>query len=137
MRITVDNGCFPTGRHYPGIAHLLRIVAAGLADEFTSDMTLASLPLVCVDTETTGRDPMNDRVVEVACVLWKDGQIVGSNSWLINRGCPIPKGAFEVHGIGDEQVRDAPPFEQIVPELLETLRGCVPVAYNAEFDRMM
>jgi DNA polymerase-3 subunit epsilon len=32
MRTSADLGCFPTGRHYPGIAHLLRIVAAGLAD---------------------------------------------------------------------------------------------------------
>jgi len=30
-------GCFPTGRHYPGIAHLLRIVVAGLAEEFAGD----------------------------------------------------------------------------------------------------
>jgi DNA polymerase-3 subunit epsilon len=137
MRVVVDNGCFPTGRHYPGIAHLLRIVAAGLADEFTSDHLVHALPLVCIDTETTGTDPANDRVVEVACVVWKDGQIAASKSWLVNPGRPIPKEAFDIHGIGDEQVASAPSFPEIVSELCEMLRGHVPVAYNAEFDRKM
>jgi len=128
-------GCFPTGRHYPGIAHLLRIVAAGLADECQGDCALHDLPLVAIDTETTGRDPINDRVVEVGCVVWQRGEVVTRHHWLVNPGCPIPQEAFEVHGIGDDDVRDKPPFSQVARELLEILRGSVPLAYNAEFDR--
>jgi len=136
MRATSDwLGCFPTGRHYPGIAHLLRVVAAGLAEEFKAECGLDDLTLVAIDTETTGRDPEVDRMVEVACVLWRGGQIVEKRSWLVNPGRPIPKEASDVHGISDDAVKDAPPFSAIADEVLALIRGAVPLAYNAEFDR--
>jgi DNA polymerase III subunit epsilon len=135
MRVLVDLGCFPTGRHYPGIAHLLRVAALGLAEGFLGDHSVADLPIVAIDTETTGTDHSTDRVVEVACVRWENGEITLRKSWLVNPGRPIPKEASDVHGILDEHVADAPPFAQIVPELLEALAGAIPLAYNAEFDR--
>lgn len=135
MRIVVDLGCFPTGRHYPGIAHLLRVAAMGLAEGFLGEHGVADLPLVAIDTETTGRDPTSDRVVEVACVRYERGQVTVRKSWLVNPGRPIPQEAFEVHGISDDHVKDAPSFGEILPELLEALSGAIPLAYNAEFDR--
>jgi DNA polymerase-3 subunit epsilon len=128
-------GCFPTGRHYPGIAHLLRIVASGMAEEFSSDHAVQGLRLVAIDTETTGRDPALDRVVEIACVTWEAGQVVRRRTWLVNPERPIPKEAFEVHGISDDDVKDKPTFREIADELLKELEGAVPVAYNAEYDR--
>lgn len=135
MRVVVDLGCFPTGRHYPGIAHLLRVAALGLAEGFLGDHIVAELPIVAIDTETTGRDPASDRVVEVACVRWERGQITLRKSWLINPERPIPKEASDVHGISDDHVKDAPVFAAILPELLEAMAGAIPLAYNAEFDR--
>ena len=135
MRIVVDLGCFPTGRHYPGIAHLLRVAALGLAEGFLGDHVIVDLPVVAIDTETTGRDPSSDRIVEVACVRWERGEITLRKSWLVNPGRPIPKEAFDVHGISDDDVKDAPSFGAILPELLEALAGAIPLAYNAEFDR--
>ena len=136
MRSGADGrGCFPTGRHYPGIAHLLKIVASGLADECAGECAMSDVPLVAIDTETTGRDPEQDRIVEIACVVWRDGVEIARHGWLVNPGRPIPKEAFDVHGIGDDAVRDKPAFADIVSELMEVMTGCVPVAYNAEFDK--
>lgn len=128
-------GCFPTGRHYPGIAHLIRVAAIGVAEEWAADISMNELPLVCIDTETTGRDPAVDRVIEVGCVFFERGGVTRRKSWLINPDCAIPAEATAVHGIKDDDVRDAPRFEAIASELLEELRGAVPVAYNAQFDR--
>lgn len=128
-------GCFPTGKHYPGIAHLLRAVAVGVADELGAETPFHDLPLVAIDTETTGRDPATDRVVEIACVVWRNGQIAERRSWLVNPGIPIPQQAIDVHGIKDDDVRDKPPFSAVAMEVLSILEGAVPVAYNAEFDR--
>jgi len=136
MRGFADGGgCFPTGQPYPGLAGLIRVHVAGLVTEHDADTPLAELPIVSIDTETTGRDADDDRIVELACVFWKDGKIVGERSWLVNPQRPIPREAFDVHGIGDDQVRDQPDFAAVAPSILEALGDCVPLAYNAEFDR--
>ena len=128
-------GCFPTGRHYPGIAHLLRVVAAGLVEELAGELAFEGLPLVAIDTETTGRDAEVDRIVEIACVRAVGDRIEPAQSWLVNPGRPIPKEASDVHGIDDAAVKDAPPFAAVALEVLDALAGAVPVAYNAEYDR--
>ena len=128
-------GCFPTGRHYPGIAHLLRVVVAGLAEEFAGETYLDDVSIVAIDTETTGRDPEVDRAVEIACVIYRGGEVVSRRSWLVNPGRPIPKESSDIHGIDDDAVRDAPPFGAIAAELIETLAEGIPLAYNAEYDR--
>lgn len=128
-------GCFPTGKHYPGIAHLLKIAASGVADEFDSQTPLAELPMVSIDTETTGRDPATARIVEIACIVALQGTITERHDWLVNPGCPIPDEAREVHGISDDDVKDKPPFAAIIGELTAAVKDRLPVAYNAEFDQ--
>jgi DNA polymerase-3 subunit epsilon len=136
MRSNLEGGgCFPTGRHYPGIAHLLRVTAQGLAEEFDSQSKVSDLRIVSIDTETTGRDPSTDRIVEVACVLWEGGQVVEKHDWLVHPGCPIPEDAAQVHGIRDDDVKDKPKFAEIAAQVMAQLKGRVPLAYNAEFDR--
>lgn len=135
MKAALDLGCFPTGRHYPGIAHLLRIVAAGLAEEFPTTTSVEALEIVSIDTETTGRDAAADRIVEVAAVIWQNGAVVDRHSWLIHPGCPIPAEVTAVHGIDDAAVKDCPSFAEIAKELTAVLVGRVPLAYNAEFDQ--
>ena len=127
--------CFPTGRHYPGIAHLLRVVAAGLADECAAESLVEDLPIVAIDTETTGRDSSVDRIVEIACVIWQRGEVIARHSWLVDPGRPIPQEAFDVHGIGDDDVRGKPTFAAVAGEVLAVLGNSVPLAYNAEYDR--
>jgi DNA polymerase-3 subunit epsilon len=128
-------GCFPTGRHYPGIAHLLRAVARGLLDDTAADARWSELSIALVDVETTGKDASVDRVVEVGIAIARGGTLVESKNWLINPGVAIPKEASDVHKITDEIVRDAPRFEEIALEIAAMLGGCVPAAYNASFDR--
>ena len=132
---TDGGGCFPTGRHYPGIAHLMRVVTVGLDPAFEPSHGVLDLPLVCIDTETTGRDTEQDRVVELGCVFFREGAISERLSWLLNPGRPIPQESIDVHGIRDQDVEAAPPFGEVAPAILGALAGAVPVAYNAEFDR--
>lgn len=137
MRFSFEgNGCFPTGRHYPGIAHLMRVVAAGLAEEFDAQTPIRDLPLASIDTETTGRDFENDRIVEFACVVFHSGELVAKHSWLIHPEREIPADAIAVHGITNEAVQGHPPFRDLANDIVSCLKGTVPLAYNAEFDQM-
>jgi DNA polymerase-3 subunit epsilon len=135
MKPPIDPGCFPTGLHYPGIAHLLRVAAIGLCEEFSVDDEIRRLPVVAIDTETTGRDPATDRIVEVAAVVWDGTDVVHRSNWLVDPGRPIPQEATDVHGLTDADVAGKPSFAEILPALIEVLAGRVPLAYNAHFDR--
>jgi DNA polymerase-3 subunit epsilon len=131
-------GCFPTGRHYPGIADRLRravLAVTGLSRSFAPDTRWASANLAVIDFETTGLAAESDRIVEIGIACFSAGQLSKLKHWLINPGIPIPEGARNVHGIGDAEVADAPRFEQLAVELVEVLKDHLPVAYNASFDR--
>jgi len=128
-------GCFPTGRHYPGIAHLLKVAIRGLAEGFAQDMAWEEMDVALLDVETTGRDASVDRVVEVGIVVGRRGDVVARYNWLIHPGMPIPPEVIAIHGITDEMVKDKPRFEEVATEIGNALRGCVPAAYNALFDR--
>jgi DNA polymerase-3 subunit epsilon len=91
------------------------------------------------DTETTGVDVDNDRVVTAALVR-RDAAGTRVRTWLIDPGVPIPPAATAIHSISTEQARahgaaPAVALEQIAAELASALADGVPVvAYNAAFD---
>ena len=131
-------GCFPTGRHYPGIAD--RIADAiqnveGLCHEFEPGSSWEDIPLVVVDFETTGRDSQTDRVIEVGLVTFEKGTVSSRESLLVNPGIAVPEESRAVHGITDEELAGAPDFASVMPRVLDLLQGKLPVAYNASFDR--
>jgi DNA polymerase-3 subunit epsilon len=135
VRLADPCGCFPTGRHYPGIAHLLKVRAVGVAVEHDASAEWAGLPIAMLDTETTGRDGNVDRIVEIGVVIAVRGEVTTRWSRLVNPGRPIPAETTAVHGITDADVKDAPAFADVAAELLEVLAGAIPAAYNASFDR--
>jgi DNA polymerase III subunit epsilon len=131
-------GCFPTGRHYPGISDFLAQAFSrveGLWEGFPAHQPWAALPLAVIDFETTGFDAELDRVVEIGVVCFQNGEVTRRVSWLVQPGMLIPEQAINVHGITDAMVADAPRFEQVAEELRQALVGHLPVAYNALFDR--
>ncbi len=87
-----------------------------------------------IDVETTGFSPAADRVVEMACVVVRAGQIVEAWSSLVNPGCAIPRRATAVHGITDADVWWAPTFELSQARLYSLCAGATVVAHNARFD---
>jgi DNA polymerase-3 subunit epsilon len=135
MRLADPCGCFPTGRHYPGIAHLLKVRAVGVAAEHDASAPWVEIPIAMIDTETTGRDANADRIVEIGVVIGVAGAVTTRWSRLVNPGRPIPPETTAVHGIKDADVADAPTFAAIARELLDVLGVAVPAAYNASFDR--
>ena len=130
--------CFPTGRHYPGIAHLLAGTVRGvqgLADEFDAAVPWRSLPLAVVDFETTGLDPSHDHILEVGVTLFDRGELASRHQWLVRPPIAVSEESQAVHGISNADLADAPAFAEVAPELFEVLRGRLPAAYNAGFDQ--
>lgn len=100
-----------------------------------AEKTLAEVPLVVLDTETTGLRPeLGHRVVEVAAVRLENWQKIAEISQLIQPGRPVDADASAVHGIYDKDLQDAPPFTQVWPQVLALCEGALLVAHNAAFD---
>jgi DNA polymerase-3 subunit epsilon len=96
-----------------------------------------AVPLIVVDTETTGTQPGRDRTVQVGLVRFEGGVAVASSCALINPCMPIPATATAIHGITDEMVGGAITLAEYfaLPRTIDLLRDAQPAAYNAQFDR--
>lgn len=92
-------------------------------------------PIAFFDLETTGVDAAKDRIVEIAVIkLMPDGSRV---SWVkrINPEIPIPAETSAIHGIYDEDVKDAPTFKMVAHELKQFLQNSDLGGYNSnKFD---
>lgn len=91
------------------------------------------------DTETTGPNPLQDRIVTAALIARGGGLPDRKMSWLINPGIPIPAEATEVHGIDDAKAATgatpADALDDIADHLAKALTYGMPVvAYNLSFD---
>lgn len=89
--------------------------------------------LFAVDTETTGIERGQDRIVELGAYWEGDGGVrLGT---LIDPGIPIPAEASKVHGITDEAVAGKPRLVDIAERFLSRVsQATVLVAYNWPFD---
>jgi DNA polymerase-3 subunit epsilon/ATP-dependent DNA helicase DinG len=90
--------------------------------------------LVAIDLETTGLDPSQDAILEIAAVRFRDGQIIESYSTLIDPQRPIPQTVALLTGITDDDVQGKPRVTQAIPHLQAFVGDAPIVAHNISFD---
>lgn len=89
---------------------------------------------VCVDCESTGLDPKEDRVIEVAIKRFTFEKELMSYETLINPARQIPQESTAIHHITQEMVKDAPKVQEVMPRVLEMLSGAIIVGHGISFD---
>ncbi len=90
---------------------------------------------IIFDVETTGLSPLDgDRILEIAAVRLKKGEIVDRFTSLVNPARPLSAGAQEINGITEDMVRDAPLACEVLPKMIDFTGGACMVAHNASFD---
>lgn len=92
---------------------------------------------IVLDTETTGFEPDDgDRIVEIGAVELINHMPTGRTyHQYINPQRTMPQGAFEVHGLGDDFLRDKPVFAAIAQDFLDFIGNEAKlVIHNAAFD---
>lgn len=99
-----------------------------------------TLPRAAFDLETTGRDPLDARIVTASIVVVNGkSEILHTKEWLVNPGVPIPVEASEIHGIYTAQAQaegmDAAAAVAEISAYLSDLFQTMPVmAFNAAYD---
>lgn len=91
---------------------------------------------IVLDTETTGFEPdQGDRIVEIGAVELYNHMPTGKTyHQYINPERAMPNEAFEVHGLGDNFLRDKPVFARIARDFVEFIGDAKLVIHNASFD---
>ncbi|MDP2740244.1 MAG: DNA polymerase III subunit epsilon [Pseudorhodobacter sp.] len=91
---------------------------------------------IVLDTETTGLEPAEGhRIVEIGALELFNHMPTGRTfQRYLNPQRPMPKEAFEVHGLGDDFLRGQPLFSAIAGDLLDFIGEATLVIHNAAFD---
>lgn len=92
------------------------------------------MQFVIVDIETTGGNPKESKITEIALYKTDGRTILDEYSTLVNPGIPIPEFIVNLTGISNEMVKDAPAFYEIARKIVEFTEGAVFVAHNVSFD---
>ncbi|MGZ5263246.1 MAG: 3'-5' exonuclease, partial [Kaistella sp.] len=80
-------------------------------------------PLCIFDLETTGTNVAKDRIVEISILKVNPDASRESRTWLVNPEMYIPKESTAIHGISDDDVKEAPKFREIAAKVMEMIAG--------------
>ncbi len=101
----------------------------------TNDPLLA-LDAVVFDTETTGLDPAQARLLQIGAVRLVAGHPDEDAPFEIkvNPGAPIPPASSAIHGLRDSDVADAPAFPEAYAGFRSFAGEAVLIGHNIGFD---
>lgn len=86
------------------------------------------------DLETTNGGSSPPRIMEIGICLVEGGRIVDEWASLVNPKRSIPPYIRKLTGIKNADVRQAPPWEDVLPTVLDKVHDTILVAHHALFD---
>lgn len=91
---------------------------------------------IVLDTETTGLEISDGhRMIEIGCVEMLNRRLTGNNlHYYLQPDRAVDPGAYEVHGISNQDLEGKPRFAEIMDELFKYLDGAELIIHNAPFD---
>lgn len=88
-------------------------------------------PLIVFDLETTGLDFIRDRIIQISYIKVSPDGTEERENIFVNPEKPIPHEVVELTGITDDDVKDAPTFKTLAPQLCEKFKSCDFAGYNS------
>jgi DNA polymerase III epsilon subunit family exonuclease len=102
---------------------------------FSLIQPLFSVPIACIDVETTGASTeFGDRIIEVGIVRYDNGQKTAEYQQLIDPGRRIGPGITALTGITPQMCVGQPTFAQQLPAMMPLLEGAAILGHNVRFD---
>jgi len=88
-------------------------------------------PMCFFDLETTGISITKDRIVEISILKVFPNGKEERHTWKVNPEMPIPAETTAIHGISDEDVKDAPTFKQLGKEVHTLIKDSDLAGFNS------
>lgn len=92
---------------------------------------------VVFDTETTGLNPSYDKIIEISAIKFINNKKVDTFSTLINPKVVIEPFITQLTGIKQEDLKDKPTINEVIPKFFEFIEDLTLVAHNAPYDIKM
>lgn len=89
---------------------------------------------ICFDLETTGLDPVHDRIIEIAIAKFTYDGILQSYETLIDPEKIIPQETIEIHNITNDMVIGKPKIQELLPDIVKKLSGHIIVGHGIKLD---
>jgi DNA polymerase-3 subunit epsilon len=100
------------------------------AVEWAAELLADPGGFIVLDTETTGLGP-HDQIVQIAIIDHTGAVLLDS---LVKPTIPIPLQAWQIHGIADGDVAEAPSMAYLRPSILRAIGRRPVVIYNSLYD---
>jgi DNA polymerase-3 subunit epsilon len=98
---------------------------------------LKDVPLVALDFETTGLDPVSHAIVSLGLVPFSIYRVRcrEARHWIVQPRLPLHRKSITIHGITHTDVDQAPDLDEILDEVLAALAGCIVVVHYRGIER--
>jgi DNA polymerase-3 subunit epsilon len=123
----------------PALAPAVQAYLAATEPRVARRTPLGALTFVVLDGETTGFDPVRDRVLSLAALPVRAGrlELAGLHAWLVYQPDASLTASVGVHGILPAETASGQPEPAVLEELLPLLSGAVLVGHHLGFDLAM
>ena len=98
-------------------------------------LTIDEAIFTVIDIETTGFNPENNSIIEIAAIKYQGNVIVDKFWQLVKPDVGLlPSHITKLTGITNAMVIDQPTIEKVLPDFLKFIKGTVIVGHNVSFD---
>ncbi|MDQ6691156.1 MAG: exonuclease domain-containing protein, partial [Candidatus Dormibacteraeota bacterium] len=89
---------------------------------------------VAIDLETTGLDPLRDRLIEVGAVVFSSAGVTLTLDRLVDPGRSVPDAVLRLTGIRPNELRGAAAATAALADLADLMRDREPIGHGATLD---
>lgn len=87
-----------------------------------------------IDIETTGLEPRDSEIIEIAIIKVENGEVADIFNTLLSSSKPLLPQIKSLTGITDDILLGAPAFKNVAQKLLKFIDGSIIIAHNTDFD---
>ncbi len=89
---------------------------------------------ICLDCETTGLDPKNDRIIEIAVIKFTFTEILEKFESLIDPECQISESSMAIHHISQDMVKGQPKIIEVLPQVAKMIDKHIVMGHGIRLD---
>ena len=89
---------------------------------------------VSLDLETTGLSKIENEIIEISALFFKNGKVVDEITTLVKPNKSIPKNITDITSIDNLMVQESPSINEVLDDLINFLENKIIVGHNIDFD---